>query len=247
MKGKIAWFDCDGVLTDYVCTNFVEHLFNRGMFDTEHYKPLVKLKDIYDEGYISYPEAEKRVIEYFASGIKGVGKQEFESEFRKFFNKNHIKPYAYSLLDLFKDYKKIIISCEPVEILEFMKNYFEVDAVFGTILEIEDEKYTGKVRNLASDGGKKRCLLRYADGQNLTESFCFGDTENDVCCLEKVGNPVTLNPNDRLREIALERGWPILTEENNIVEEVRKLISDENAYRKSNKGNKDINRLSNKK
>ncbi len=42
------------------------------------------------------------------------------------------------------------------------------------------------------------------------ESTFYSDSMNDLPLLEKVSHPVATNPEDRLRAIALERGWRIL-------------------------------------
>ncbi|HEY8907355.1 MAG TPA: haloacid dehalogenase-like hydrolase, partial [Rhodoferax sp.] len=42
------------------------------------------------------------------------------------------------------------------------------------------------------------------------ESTFYSDSINDLPLLEHVTHPVATNPDDRLRAIALERGWRIL-------------------------------------
>ena len=41
-------------------------------------------------------------------------------------------------------------------------------------------------------------------------STFYSDSINDLPLLEKVSHPVATNPDDRLRAIAEQRGWPIL-------------------------------------
>ena len=43
-----------------------------------------------------------------------------------------------------------------------------------------------------------------------TETRFYSDSINDLTLLEKVNFPVATNPDDRLREVATARGWPIL-------------------------------------
>jgi phosphoserine phosphatase len=42
---------------------------------------------------------------------------------------------------------------------------------------------------------------------DLSESYYYGDSVADLPVLEAVGHPVVVNPRDRLRAIAGERGW----------------------------------------
>ncbi|MGH6625695.1 MAG: HAD family hydrolase, partial [Burkholderiaceae bacterium] len=48
--------------------------------------------------------------------------------------------------------------------------------------------------------------LGWADVQ----STFYSDSINDLSLLEKVDHPVATNPDERLRAIAVERGWRIL-------------------------------------
>ncbi len=50
---------------------------------------------------------------------------------------------------------------------------------------------------------------RGLDWQTVETRF-YSDSINDLSLLEKVNFPVATNPDDRLREVATARGWPIL-------------------------------------
>jgi phosphoserine phosphatase len=43
------------------------------------------------------------------------------------------------------------------------------------------------------------------------ETTFYSDSMNDLPLLERVDHPVATNPDERLRALALERGWRILT------------------------------------
>ena len=44
----------------------------------------------------------------------------------------------------------------------------------------------------------------------LPYSYFYSDSMNDLPLLEKVSHPVATNPDDRLRNEAKQRNWPIL-------------------------------------
>ena len=46
-------------------------------------------------------------------------------------------------------------------------------------------------------------------GLDLDRSYFYSDSHDDLELLERVGNPRPLNPSDRLRAIAVQRGWPV--------------------------------------
>lgn len=49
-----------------------------------------------------------------------------------------------------------------------------------------------------------------ASWADVTRSAFYSDSINDLPLLEKVTHPVATNPDDRLRAVAEQRGWPIL-------------------------------------
>jgi HAD superfamily hydrolase (TIGR01490 family) len=51
---------------------------------------------------------------------------------------------------------------------------------------------------------------RGADWASVTHSTFYSDSINDLPLLEKVTHPVATNPDDRLRAVAEQRGWPTL-------------------------------------
>jgi len=62
--------------------------------------------------------------------------------------------------------------------------------------------------------GKVARVQEWLDHQQLgwhgVESTFYSDSINDLPLLERVSHPVATNPDDRLRAIALARGWRIL-------------------------------------
>ncbi|MDO9360425.1 MAG: HAD family hydrolase [Polaromonas sp.] len=74
---------------------------------------------------------------------------------------------------------------------------------------------TGAIRGTPSfREGKVTRVEQWLAGQGLDwsamESIFYTDSINDLSLLEKVTHPVATNPDDRLRAVAVERGWRIL-------------------------------------
>ena len=44
---------------------------------------------------------------------------------------------------------------------------------------------------------------------DLNRSFCYADHHTDQSLLELFGHPICVNPTERLRAIARQRGWAI--------------------------------------
>lgn len=76
--------------------------------------------------------------------------------------------------------------------------------------------FTGKVAGLPNfKEGKVTHVQTWLQGQNLdfetlSASTFYTDSMNDLPLLEKVKTPVATNPDERLKQLALERSWQIL-------------------------------------
>lgn len=74
---------------------------------------------------------------------------------------------------------------------------------------------TGEIDGVPSmRAGKVTRMQAWLDARGLgwgdVEATFYSDSMNDLPLLEKVRHPVATNPDDRLRKIAVERGWRIL-------------------------------------
>ncbi len=62
--------------------------------------------------------------------------------------------------------------------------------------------------------GKVQRLQQWLTTQGLdwtdVDTTFYSDSRNDLPLLERVNQPVATNPDDTLRAVALEKGWPIL-------------------------------------
>jgi HAD superfamily hydrolase (TIGR01490 family) len=76
--------------------------------------------------------------------------------------------------------------------------------------------YTGEVKGIPNfREGKVRNLHDWLTTQNLSfdqmpHSYFYSDSMNDLPLLEEVSNPIATNPDERLRNEAHQRHWPIL-------------------------------------
>ncbi len=80
-------------------------------------------------------------------------------------------------------------------------------------LEEVDGRFTGKLVGKPLIGvGKAEAIKTYAGekGIDLRASYAYGDSVSDAPMLECVGNPVAVNPDRKLRRLAIRRGWKIV-------------------------------------
>jgi len=91
--------------------------------------------------------------------------------------------------------------------------HFGFDEVICNHLEFKKHIATGRVLPpLLAENQKARSIREYAaqEGIDLAQSCAFSDSWSDVPMLSAVGHPVATNPSRRLRNVAVERSWPIL-------------------------------------
>lgn len=105
-----------------------------------------------------------------------------------------------------------LVTATPVEIAEIIARRLGATGALGTIAEHTDGFYTGRlVGDLLHGKAKASAVLAIAEreGIDLSQSFAYGDSTNDVPILSEVGFPCAINPDGRLRKHAAEVGWPM--------------------------------------
>ncbi|MFF1530629.1 HAD family hydrolase [Cellulomonas sp. NPDC058312] len=105
-----------------------------------------------------------------------------------------------------------LVTATPVEIAEIIARRLGTTGGLGTIAEHTDGFYTGRLVGDLLHGEAKAAAVRTLaekEGLDLSRSFAYGDSLNDVPILSEVGFPCAINPEGRLRKHAAEVGWPV--------------------------------------
>jgi HAD superfamily hydrolase (TIGR01490 family) len=84
-----------------------------------------------------------------------------------------------------------------------------IEHVVCSEVEIEDGKLTGRPRQLCFGPSKVEFASRMAslEGCSFDNSVFYSDSITDLPLLERVRTPVVVNPDTRLRRVAVRRGW----------------------------------------
>jgi len=89
-----------------------------------------------------------------------------------------------------------------------------VDHLLATTPQLRDGRYTGEVEGTPCfQEGKVVRLNEWlaAYDRDLQGSYFYSDSHNDIPLLERVENPVAVDPDDTLRHLAERRGWPVIS------------------------------------
>jgi len=105
-----------------------------------------------------------------------------------------------------------LVTATPVEIADIIARRLGATGAVGTVAEHKDGFYTGRLVGDLLHGRAKAEAVRVVaerEGIDLSRSFAYGDSTNDVPILSEVGFPCAINPDGRLRRHAAEVGWPV--------------------------------------
>jgi HAD superfamily hydrolase (TIGR01490 family) len=110
-------------------------------------------------------------------------------------------------------FRLYIVSTALQEIVDALAADLRFHGGLGTVAELgPDGRYTGRSLRPLHGEAKAQAVreLAVAEGIDLAGSVAYSDGYSDLPLLEAVGGAVAVNPDGRLRQTAVERGWPIL-------------------------------------
>lgn len=106
----------------------------------------------------------------------------------------------------------VILSSSIGAICRPLASAIGIDTVQCTEMESSNGILTGNPLGKYCYGLEKQLrisLFCREQGFDPKSAFCYADSISDLPALEIVGNPVCVNPDRKLRKIAVERGWKI--------------------------------------
>ncbi len=142
--------------------------------------------------------------------LEAMTEQLFEQEIRP-----SIYPGAGALVaaDRAAGYRLVLVTGGLDFDLGPVIRHFGFDAVISNSLVFLDGTATGEMAPpVIAEQEKQQALLRLCREYNVdtAQSKAYSDSFSDLPMLETVGKPVAVNPDRRLRRVALKRGWPVL-------------------------------------
>ncbi|MGD8378128.1 MAG: HAD family phosphatase [Gammaproteobacteria bacterium] len=212
----LAIFDLDNTLlagdSDYLWS---QHLVRRGVVDPEHHTRE------HDRFFREYLAGTIDIHEYLSFGLAPLRGQTMETlrQWRREFIHECITPIIPELTPRLlgehrsRGHQIIIITATNRFVAEPVAEHLGVELLLATEPEIVEERFTGRtVGEPCFREGKLTHLQAWLErsGQTLAGAWFYSDSHNDLPLLEKVDNPVAVNPDPVLAETAHLRGWPVL-------------------------------------
>ena len=212
---KIVLFDVDGVIVKGQTQKFfVRYLLKKKKISLLLFIKIYFWFIFYKLGLIKDTiKIRKKVIKY----IQGQDVAEFEKLFDDFFEKE-IKPKINKkVVDLIKKHLEnkdivILVSASLEEIIERIKNYVGANFIIATKLAKNSGKYTGEIEEKIPYGENKVLKIKELLEKNkysLEGSYAYSDHISDLVLLEIVDNSCVVNPDKKLRKVAIKKGWRI--------------------------------------
>ena len=216
----LALFDLDNTLlagdSDYAWAQF---LIGRGVLDRERYEAR---NDAFYRQYLAGELDIREFLDFQLAPLARRPRAELDAWHRDFMREHvlpMILPRARALVARHRDAGDVcaILTSTNAFITAPIARELGVPHLLATELEICDEGYTGRPAGTPCfrEGKIERLEAWLASrGETLAayaRSWFYSDSLNDLPLLERVTDPVAVDPDDTLRRIAAERAWPVIT------------------------------------
>lgn len=105
-----------------------------------------------------------------------------------------------------------LVTATPKDLADLIANRLGFTGALGTVAEVKEGIYTGKLIGQLLHGPNKAVAVRalaLEQGIDLANSYAYSDSHHDIPLLQAVGNPRVINPDTLLQIHALKENWPI--------------------------------------
>jgi putative phosphoserine phosphatase/1-acylglycerol-3-phosphate O-acyltransferase len=128
---------------------------------------------------------------------------------------DHVLPYVHPLIDdHHRERRKVVLATTtPHDLVAPFAEKLGFDDIVATRYAEADGRYTGALEgNFVWFLGKLAAVRAWADanGVSVADSWAYSDSVYDAPLLGAVAHPHAVNPDPRLRVLAVARRWPVM-------------------------------------
>ena len=218
-KKQIALFDLDHTLIPFDSDHaWGEHTISLGWRDPVDFK---RRNNEFFEQYRAGTLDLHQYMRFATEAIRAQGAEKSSAGHGSFMQavvQNGIKPEALALVQNHRQagHEVVIVTATNEFVTRPIAAAFGVSELIAVELERDaDGLITGEIHGTPSfrEGKVSRVgdwlAARQLDWDGV-ETWFYSDSMNDVPLLEKATHAIATNPDERLRALAIERGWRIL-------------------------------------
>lgn len=218
---RVAIFDFDG--TVYKGETFqimMDHLKNHRKYHKRYNRFFRAVIPRYIGSKLKlYPEQRmrERSMQLYIEALEDLSIKELNTyfkeiavEFRKDFNQNVVRRLKEHIEN--GDHV-MLVSGAYTPLLQFATNEFDFHKIIGTDIPVNGQAIDRSTPLYHIQGPRKNDAIKTSLKKKEIDwdnSFAYADSYSDIPVLELVGNPVAVQPEDRLRTIAETRGWEVI-------------------------------------
>ena len=206
----IAFFDLDKTILN---TNsgeiFIHQAYESG------YMKLPTLLYGYFLSFLFYlnlikPETIMKLMGNWLQGFSEKMINDFSVEVFKKAMINAIHKEIYAEIEFHKNNNAdvVLLSSSIYNLCKPIADYLKFDNIICSMMEVSNDIFTGKVLGefCYSEIKLKQLKIFCADKNiDISDVYYYGDSMADLPVLEVIGNPVCINPDKKLRKIAMNR------------------------------------------
>jgi HAD superfamily hydrolase (TIGR01490 family) len=213
--GAIAFFDFDETLIAGNSGNlWIRRELRAGHINRVQFLRAAAWMARYKLGWASMDDALRTAI----GSLRGQSEQELRARTQAFYEEELRTLYRSGARPAVERHRQqgdavALLTASSLYLSELVARELGLDAVLCNRFELDETGvHTGRpVGRLCFGAGKIGYAEAYAAerGVSLTDCTFYTDSYSDLPVLDRVGHPVVVNPDRRLRREAERRGWPI--------------------------------------
>ena len=214
MSSYIAFFDLDKTITGAVSGNEIaKSAYRKGLMTKRGLARALWLSLLYK---LSLRDP-KRIVVEMAGWVKGLPEETLREITGEVVNEKLIPAiYNDALLEIEMHRKQnskiVLLSSTTEEVARHISAHVGLDDYLCSVMEVKNGLLTGlTVRPLCFAEEKAVRMREYCETFNtkLAECWYYGDSLADSFALDICGTAVCVNPDKKLRKMALKKKWKI--------------------------------------
>lgn len=218
---RVAIFDFDGTLyANETFYTMMDHLKNHPLYRDRYPKFMRTIFPPYIAHKTKLYPTEKmrlRSMQLYLNALENLTVEDtdiyFEQVAQKMrldFNEEIVQKINEHAAD---DIYVMLVSGAYTPLLHTVTQGLPIDAIIGTDIPVTNGRIASKASIDHVQGMRKNEKIQQHlqhETINWNDSYAYGDSYSDLSVLNLVGNPVAVQPDDKLHTIAGKRSWTIL-------------------------------------